>query len=329
MTGRERVETVIKHGVPDRIPIYAWLSANLEGPISQAYGSLASLEDRYEFDFAHLFGGPSPRDSGAIEEVRKHKGAPLEPADLLDIDMADPDDDTAYDSLRAGLAHHKDQRGRFVYVQTPGLFEANNGYFGIENHLMYLALYKDDLKEVYRRQAEWNRKFSLNCLDLGIDMIHVSDDWGSQHGLLFSPETWWELMYPYHKTTADAVKRHGGYLSLHSDGNVLSVVDGIVDIGFDVVHPWQESAGMDLAFFDKRYRGKFVVMGGLDVQTTIGFGKTDKLTSDIERVMAMFRSGGLLYCTTHFVQNHCSMEELAVALDTMYACARSGALNTQ
>ncbi len=322
MLGRERVEAVIKHEAPDRIPIHAWLQANLEKQISEVYGSLASLEDRYEFDSAHLSGGPAPRSRQTIEGLRACREGPLEPSDLLDAEMNDPDDEGSYDSLRADVKFHKERRGRFVYVQTPGIFEANNGYFGIENHLMYLALYKDDLKEIYRRQAEWNRKFALNCLDLGIDMIHVSDDWGSQHGLLFSPDTWWELMFPYHKVTTEAVMKRGGFVSLHSDGNVMQVVDGIVELGFDVVHPWQESAGMDLSVFNGKYRDHFVVMGGLDVQTTIGFGKIDTLKSEIRRVMEMFRSGGLLYCTTHFVQDHCTIEELATALDTMYACAR-------
>ncbi len=107
-------------------------------------------------------------------------------------------------------------------------------------------------------------------------------------------------------------------MSLHSDGNVSSVIDGIIKLGYDVVHPYQESAGMDLYEFKRKYINSFVIMGGLDVQTTIGFGKYDFLKSEIERVINLFKDGGLLYCTSHFIQAHCSIEELKFAYDTIY-----------
>lgn len=59
----------------------------------------------------------------------------------------------------------------------------------------------------------------------------------------------------------------------------------------------------------------FVIMGGLDIQTTIGFGNYAKLKSEIERVIRMFADGGLIFCTSHFVQDHCTIEELTLAYD--------------
>ena len=176
--------------------------------------------------------------------------------------------------------------------------------------------------EVYRRQAAWNRQFALNCIDLGIDMIHVSDDWGGQSQLLFSPDVWWRLIYPCHQVTCEAVRACGGYLSLHCDGHFQPIIDGVIRLGYQVVHPYQESAGMYLRDYQRRYAGRFVVMGGLDVQTTVGFGKRDVLRAEIERVLTMFRDGGLLFCTTHFIQAHCTIEELTLAFDLAYEWSR-------
>ena len=323
MLSRERVIEVINHGKPDRVPIYMWVSANLSAPITEEFGSVEALEDKYEFDFAHLFGGPNPYPQEVMEQVARAADGSVEPRALLDVELGDVNDSATYADVVAQVEHHKNQRGKFVYMQTPGIFECLNGPFGIENHLMYLAMYEDDLREVYRRQAEWNRQFALNCIELGVDMVHVSDDWGAQVGLMFSPKTWWELIYPNHKIIVDAVKAAGAYVSLHTDGNNNAVIDGIMKLGYDVVHPWQESAGMSLAEFKEKWAGTFTVMGGLDVQTTIGFGKLDFLRSEIERVMRMFADGGLLFCTTHFVQDHCTMEELTVALETAYELSRS------
>ena len=320
MLSRERVIAVIEHRQPDRIPIYGWVRANLEPQITEAFGSVEAFEDKYEFDFAHLFGGPGPYP--ALDQLRADSGGAIEPGSLLDIPLNDPDDTAAYQNIADQIRHHKEERGRFVYVQTPGIFECLNGAFGIENHLGYLLLFEEQLHEVYHRQAAWNQAFAHNCLDLGVDMVHVSDDWGSQHTLLFHPDVWWRLIYPYHKTTCQSIKERGAFLSLHSDGNNWDVIDGIVDLGFDVFHPFQESAGMDLQRYKDNYRDKFVVMGGLDVQTTIGFGKLDHLRAEIERVMRLFADGGLLFCTTHFVQDHCTIEELTFAFDTVYELSR-------
>lgn len=322
MTSRERVIKVIRHEKPDRTPIYGWLSANLTPQITEAFGSVAAFEDKYEFDFAHLFGGPATFPSEAVEKLRGERGGHIDPPSALDLPLSDPNDRSAYADVVSGIEHHKEQRGRFVYAQTPGIFEALNGVFGIEQHLTYLLMYPEELREVYRRQAEWNRAFAMNCLDLGIDMVHVSDDWGAQHGLMFSRDTWWSMIYPYHRVTAEAVRKRGAFLSLHSDGNVNAVIDGIIELGYDVVHPWQESAGMSLAEQKAKYGDRFVVMGGLDIQTTLGFGRLDFLEAEITRVLRLFRDGGLLYCTTHFVQDHCTIDELTFAYDTIYRFVR-------
>lgn len=322
MLPRERVVAVINHEKPDRIPVYAWLKSNLEEPLTERFGSVEAFEDLCEFDFAHLFGKPAVWDFN-VKEFREERGGMIEPSTLLELSHGDPDDSTGYEGLKAQIKHHKEDRGRFVYVQTPGIFEALNSVFEIENHLAYLLLHEKELLEIYRRQSEWNRRFAMNCLDIGVDMIHVSDDWGSQRGLMFSPETWWKMIHPFHKVTCDAVKNRGAYLSLHSDGNVSQVLDGIVDLGYDVVHPYQESAGMDLADFKANHINDFTVMGGLDVQSTIGFGKLDFLEKEIRRVLGMFADGGLLFCTTHFVQDHCSMDELVFAFDLVRDLTRA------
>jgi uroporphyrinogen decarboxylase len=311
MLSRERVIAAIRHQPIDQVPVYAWVRANLEGIICEAYGSVEAFEDHYEFDYAHLFGGPSCVDWNSLK-------ADIKPAEYMDMMLPDVNDNAAYNGLKQSIAYYQGEKGRFVYVQTPGIFEALNGVFGIENHLAYLLLFEEEMHAVYKRQMEWNLAFANNCIDLGVDMVHVSDDWGAQNGLIFSPDVWWRMIYPYHLPTCQAVKRRNTFLSLHSDGNVSQVLDGIIKLGFDVVHPYQESAGMNLADYKKNYINDFTVMGGLDVQTTIGFGKLDFLASEIRRIMKMFKDGGLLFCTTHFIQDHCTIEELKFAFDLVH-----------
>lgn len=286
----------------------------MSGPISQAFGSVEAFEDHYGFDLAHLFGGPPSHVLDQEILSRSQRGEEVEPDEVLGLLLSDPNESSAYDGLRNQVAHHK-ARDRFVYVQTPGFFEHWSGLFGIENHLGYLLTHTDEIANLYQQQADWNLQFAHNCLDLGIDCIHISDDWGGQNSLLFSPELWKRLIYPNLKKVVDGVKGRGAFVSVHSDGCINAVKNHLVELGLDMVHPWQESAGMSLDDFDQNYRSSFTVMGGLDIQTTLGFGRLDLVRQTLDRLIPQFRDGGLILCTTHFVQDHCSIEELVQTYD--------------
>jgi len=111
------------------MPVYGWVKFNLEKQISSEFGSVEAFEDKYEFDLAHLFGGPYPYHGNVMEKLRAAHDGQIEPSHLLEVDMPDPDDMSTYAEIIAGIKHHKEQRGRFVYVQTPGLFEILNDPF--------------------------------------------------------------------------------------------------------------------------------------------------------------------------------------------------------
>ena len=321
MTSAERVKKAIRGEKTDRTPIYGWVNANLSEEISAKFGSVTAFEDKYEFDAAHLFGGPNSLDQAAYDKVRA-SGEELTPDILLDIPFRPVGNMDDYAGIVDGLRHHSTERQRFCYAQTPGLFEHFNDAFGIEDHLCYLSMYGDEIKELYSRQAKWTKQFASNLLDLGVDMVHISDDWGSQNSLLFSPKMWREFIYPNMKDIASTVKSKEGFLSLHSDGCIESVLDGIADIGFDIIHPFQESAGMSYDLYLEKHSDKFGILGGLCVQTTLGFGDFERLESEIRRVFGLLRGKRWVCCTTHFVQNHCSIEELEFAFDLVYKLAR-------
>jgi hypothetical protein len=79
--------------------------------------------------------------------------------------------------------------------------------------------------------------------EYGIDVLHLSDDWGQNNRMLFSPECWWEFVFPHDKAIVDVGKRAGVPVSLHSCGYMMDVVGGCVDLGLDVLNPIQTSAG--------------------------------------------------------------------------------------
>lgn len=321
MNSMQRVSRVIRGEPVDRQPIYGWVRENLRTQITEKWGSCEAFEDHYEFDAAHLFGGPGAFRTDVIDRIRA-ENEELTPDLLLNADIwASPDVPEAYESVAEQLRFHK-ERDRFCYMQTPGFFEQFNGVFEIENQLLWLAMYPEELGELYRRQAEWTVRFAEHCIDLGVDMIHVSDDWGAQKDMMFSPKLWWELIYPNMKRVVDYVHSRGVFCSLHSDGCVARVADGIAELGFDVVHPWQENAGMSYDLYLERYADRFAILGGVCVQSALGILSRQQLEAEIRRVFSKLKGKRWICCTTHFVQDHCSIEDLEFAYDLIYKLAR-------
>ncbi len=320
MTSRERVFCALRGEPVDRTPIYGWVKDNLSEEITAQYGSVAAFEDHYGFDMAHIFGSPSPYIKAEIKTLRA-ECEELTPDILLEKGVTYPAADQDWSKVKEALAHHR-ARDRFCYLQSPGFFEYYNGVFGIENHLMYLLMYTEEIAELYAKQAEWLLGYVDCCAELGIDCVHISDDWGSQRELMFSPELWRELIKPNLKRVVDYVHAKGMLVSLHSDGCVRAVTDDLAELGFDMIHPWQESAGMSYDLYLENYADRFAILGGVCVQTALGLLPQDEMLAEIRRVFGLMKGKRWICCTTHFVQNHCSMEDLNAAFDLIYRLSR-------
>ncbi len=312
MTSKQLVKQTMQGNPVTRTPIYGWVSENLSAEISAAFGSVEQFEDYYAFDMAHIFGGPNPFSNQLYDLIDRSEE--ITPEVFLSFPLNDINSANDYNDVVAAIKHHN-QRDRFNYAQTNGVFEALNGVFGIENHLMYLALYPNEIKEVYQRLVKWNIKHAHNLIELGVDGIHVSDDWGSQNSLMFSENMFKELIFPFHIQMVQEYKKYNVLTSLHSDGCITPALDYITEIGYDFIHPWQENANMPYSLYLEKYADKFGILGGVCVQSTLGFGNLTRLDSEIRRVFSLLKGKRWACCTTHFVQNHCSIQELTFAFD--------------
>ena len=70
MNSTERVRNVILGKPVDRQPLYGWVEFNLKDQITERWGSVADFEDKYEFDIAHIFGGPCNFNYQVLNELK-------------------------------------------------------------------------------------------------------------------------------------------------------------------------------------------------------------------------------------------------------------------
>ena len=79
---------------------------------------------------------------------------------------------------------------------------------------------------------------------------------------------------------------------------------------------------MDYDLYLSKYQDQFAILGGVCIQTALGILPREKLEQEIRRVFSTLRGKRWICCTTHYVQNHCTIEDLRFAYDLIYQLAR-------
>jgi hypothetical protein len=105
---------------------------------------------------------------------------------------------------------------------------------GVHRLFDSLCLFYDDLFERYKKY-------------FGCDVVMFNDDWGTQRGPQFSPDTAREMLAPYMRRLADSCHRRGMYLELHCCGKNDLLAPVIAECGVDIWMP-QEINDFELLY---------------------------------------------------------------------------------
>lgn len=302
MNSKARVLATMQHQPTDRTPLDCWLyQKNFLQMLEAEYGSREKFMDEYGID---LFTGfvPWPNQLG-------HK---IEVTELADIRMPDARDafwlnyngwteDFAGANIVQAVAQHGDTRAIAAHIW--GIVEGTSSFLGIENCWMYLGLEPDLMKAWFDRYADWLCALAENLKNTGVDIMTLSDDWGSNNNMLFSPRMWRDMIKPYAMRVVQHARSCGLYVNLHSDGYIMNILDDLVEMGYHSMHPVQESAGMNPQLIKEKYGGKLVVYGSLDVIDGLLAYDGDELAQYIADRFAIYApNGGFIFNTGHFVQ---------------------------
>lgn len=328
MTGRERVLLALQHREPDRVPRTIWVDGGeMMDRVVARFGSYDAFLDHLDVDMYQAFPGAPGMiawTSGSAQARGQglSQGA-LSLEEALEVPLTDPDTDSIYAPIRAAISHHQGTRGRAVYVQTPGCFETANGFVGMETQLIELALRPEMVQALYRRIVGWTKRYIANCQDLSCDVVHVSEDLGENGRMIVSPRTFREVIAPELTHEAAFARQRSPYLSLHSCGYFDDVIGDLADMGFNCMHPFQESAGMDIPSVKHRFGDRVTIYGGLDVRTTLPSGDRGLIRREIERVFEACKpGGGFLFCTGHTVHKDCELDDVLYAYELAHELGR-------
>lgn len=76
--------------------------------------------------------------------------------------------------------------------------------------------------------------------------VKFSDDWGSQQGLIISPDLWRKVMKPHYARQFDLIHKTDKKVWFHTCGNVWDIIPDLIDAGVDVLELLQPDVfGLD------------------------------------------------------------------------------------
>lgn len=183
-------------------------------------------------------------------------------------------------------------------------------------------------KEGLRRECEENVRAAVETVklqaDLGVEVFRGGmDDMAGKEGPYLNPKLYHELVFPYLKMLAEEVHRKGGKLLVHSDGNLMPIIDGLVATGIDALHSIDPSAGMDIGLVKEMYGDKICLCGNVDCAWTLVYGSPE----DVERetrscILKASPGGGHILCSSNVIHTAVPLENVLTMINVGHKYGR-------
>jgi uroporphyrinogen decarboxylase len=187
-----------------------------------------------------------------------------------------------------------------------GIFEISSSLRGTESLVMDMVLNPPYVEALAERVLEEHLKpfYTMLLGEVGrrVQIAMISDDYGSQRTLLFSPNVFRRVYKPRLRRLVEHVRSlTDAKIYIHSDGAIAQIIPDLIEVGIDGLNPVQYTAhgmqpdtlkrefGQDLGFFG----------GGIDNEV-LSYGTVEDIRRDVRRQVSAFApGGGYVLATVH------------------------------
>lgn len=204
------------------------------------------------------------------------------------------------------------------------LFEKATKDWGYENILIQMYAEPDLVKYYLDKMADAYIIMMERYLDAVGDYVQIvqtNDDFGSQNGLLMSPEMFREFYKPRLARIIQAIrkKKKNIHIYFHCCGSIYPIIGDLVEIGVDILNPIQiESDNMDPVKIKKEFGRNLTMWGAAcSTQTTMTSGTIDDIVKQAKEMIKICApGGGFVFSQIHNIQPNISPEKILALFDT-------------
>ena len=304
MNSRDRVATALRREEPDRVP---WCEIHVDRALARQLMGWAESGDEAASLESHPYTARESRDLAdhlgldslsyvlrAPVYAHKHAGQDgrlfygdgmiRTRGDLHLLDLPDPCDDALYEGAAAFL----EQKGEYSawFVTRVGIFSTTLS-MGLE--AFSVALFEDRpfVEEVLDRYVDWSEVVAERVCAMGFDAYVSTDDMAFRTGPFFSPAVFQDLVLPRYERVA----RHIALpWIIHSDGNMLPILDDLAGVGIAALHP-NEKGAMDIVGTKAAYGDRLCLLGNVDLNI-LGMGTEADVEEEVRTLIRDVGPGG-------------------------------------
>jgi uroporphyrinogen decarboxylase len=195
-------------------------------------------------------------------------------------------------SIRAEIGERRRQ-GLLTWGNGERLFDRLYFLRGFEALMIDIATDDPHLPLLLEMLLEYETKLVRMWLDQGVDVVGFHMDIGAQNALMISPEKFRKYIKPLYRELFTMCRSAGAHVYLSSDGNLLSIVDDLIECGVSVHDP--QYRANTLPGIERVYRGRLCVNVDLDRQM-LAFCQPSEIREQVREVVARIGdpAGGLM-----------------------------------
>lgn len=214
-------------------------------------------------------------------------------------------------------------RARFGEQILIGGF-CGNGVWSIENVQDWMQFSLDVYDQPNRLLDEAERmcEKALEKIDLlaeaGADFIFMPNDIAFNGGPFIAPEQLRTFVFPFWKRQVERIKEHGIYAFLHTDGQIMPILDDLIDLGADCLQSIDPMAGVDITQVRQKTFGKLALMGNVQC-SLLQDGPQSLIRSSAEYCLRHASAGGgYIYSTSNTIMKGLPLENYEYMLSCLH-----------
>lgn len=159
------------------------------------------------------------------------------------------------------------------------LFERMHSLRGFANTLIDLIQGDQRIEMLADRIIEYDLVLIENISRRFPGQIHAlkgTDDWGTELSTFISPLLWDSFFRPRYQKLFNAIHQQGWFAWLHSCGCIKGVLDGLIEVGLDVIN-LQQPRVLGIEGFGRRFAGRICFESLCDIQHTLPFKDVEEI----------------------------------------------------
>ncbi len=311
MTSIERVHTVLRGGLPDRVPVDLhnfMMTAHASGmPFPEYFQSAEAMAEgqikawrEFGHDVLLLENGTAALAQACgvgVEFLTESAPVAFEPAiqsldDLDKLHMPDPYTDYPLPELLKATRIVAREIGEQAFIMgraDQGPFSLASMIYGMVEFLSEIgqAERQDMLHRLLEFSLEASYRYAVAQMEQGAHMTSIGESLAGPD--VCSPKVYREYEWPYAKRLIDRLKEKNIPLAYHICGNATLIVKDMVETGAAVL---ELDYKVDLHKVKDATRGRTTILGPIDPSAVMALGTPELVTEKCREALEILAPGG-------------------------------------